>query len=44
LDNLYSKMLLTIPDEPGKNEGLVLGDEIAAKIVALRTDDHFGQS
>jgi len=22
LDNLYSKMLLTIPDEPGKNEGL----------------------
>jgi hypothetical protein len=41
LDNLYSKMLLTIPDEPGKNEGLVLGDEIAAKIVALRADDHF---
>ena len=34
LDDLYSKMLLTIPDEPGKNEGLVLGDEIAAKIVA----------
>ena len=24
LDNLYSKMLLTIPDGPGKNEGLVL--------------------
>jgi hypothetical protein len=41
LDNLYSKMLLTIPDEPGKNEGLVLGDEVAAKIVALRADDHF---
>jgi hypothetical protein len=36
LDNLYSKMLLTIPDGPGKNEGLVLGDEVAAKIVALR--------
>jgi len=41
LDNLYSKMLLTIPDGPGKNEGLVLGDEVAAKIVALRADDHF---
>jgi hypothetical protein len=41
LDNLYSKMLLTIPDEPGKNEGLVLGDEIAAKIVAHCADDHF---
>jgi hypothetical protein len=41
LDNLYSKMLLTIPDEPGKNEGLVLGDEVAAKIVALRADDRF---
>jgi hypothetical protein len=41
LDNLYSKMLLTISDEPGKNEGLVLGDEVAAKIVALRADDHF---
>ena len=40
LDNIYSK-LLTIPDEPGKNEGLVLGDETAAKIVALRADDHF---
>ena len=41
LDNLYSKMLLIIPDGPGKNEGLVLGDEVAAKIVALRADDHF---
>ena len=41
LDNFYSKMLLTIPDGPGKNEGLVLGDEVAAKIVALRADDHF---
>ena len=41
LDNLYSKMLLTIPDGPDKNEGLVLGDEVAAKIVALRADDHF---
>ena len=41
LDNLYSKMLLTIPDGPGKNEGLVLGDEVAAEIVALRADDHF---
>jgi hypothetical protein len=41
LDNLYSKMLLTIPDGPGKNEGLVLGDEVAAKIVALRADNHF---
>jgi hypothetical protein len=41
LDNLYSKMLLTIPDGPGKNEGLVLGDEVAAKIVALRADDHY---
>ena len=41
LDNLYTKMLLTIPDEPGKKEGLVLGDEVAAKIVALRADDHF---
>ena len=41
LDNLYSKMLLTIPDEPGKKEGLVLGDEVAAKIVAFRADDHF---
>ena len=41
LDDLYSKMLQTIPDGPGKNEGLVLGDEVAAKIVALRADDHF---
>ena len=41
LDNFYSKMLPTIPDGPGKNEGLVLGDEVAAKIVALRADDHF---
>ncbi|XIA65172.1 hypothetical protein ACFIOY_01715 [Bradyrhizobium sp. TZ2] len=41
LDNVYSKMLLTIPDGPGKNEGLLLGDEVAAKIVALRADDHF---
>ena len=41
LDNLYTKMLLTIPDEPGKKEGLVLGDEVAAKIVALRADDRF---
>ena len=41
LDNLYSKMLATIPDGPGKNEGVVLGDEVAAKIVALRADDHF---
>jgi hypothetical protein len=41
LDDVYSKMLLTIPDGPGKNQGLVLGDEVAAKIVALRADDHF---
>jgi hypothetical protein len=41
LEGLYSKMLQSIPDEPGKNEGLLLGDETAAKIVALRTDDHF---
>jgi hypothetical protein len=41
LDKLYSKMLLTIPDEHGRNEGLALGDEVAAKIVALRADDHF---
>ena len=40
LDNLYSKMLLAIPDEPGNKEGLLLGDEVAAKIVALRADDH----
>jgi hypothetical protein len=41
LGDVYSKMLVTIPDGPSKNEGLVLGDEIAAKIVALRADDHF---
>ena len=41
LDNVYSKMLATIPDGPSKNEGLVLGDEVAAEIVALRADDHF---
>jgi len=32
LDNLYSKMLLTIPDGSDKNEGLVLGDEVADRM------------
>jgi hypothetical protein len=41
LRNVYSTMLATIPDGPSKNEGLVLGDEVAAAIIALRADDHF---
>jgi hypothetical protein len=41
LDNVFSKMLATIPDGPSKNEGVVLGDQVAAEIVALRADDHF---
>jgi hypothetical protein len=41
LDNVYGKMLATIPDGPSKNEGVVLGDEVAAAIVALRADDRF---
>ena len=41
LDHVYSNMLATIPDGPSKNEGVVLGDEVAAEIVALRADDHF---
>jgi hypothetical protein len=41
LDNIYSKMLATIPDGPSKNEGLVLGDGVAAAIVAFRAEDHF---
>ena len=41
LGNVYSNMLATIPDGPSKKEGVVLGDEVAAAIVALRADDHF---
>jgi hypothetical protein len=41
LDGLYTKMLQTIPNEPGKDEGLLLGNEIAAKVVAHCADDHF---
>ena len=41
LDQVYSNMLATIPDGPSKNEGVVLGDEVAAETVALRADDHF---
>jgi hypothetical protein len=41
LGNAYSKMLVTIPDGPSKNAGLVLGDGVAAEVVALRADDHF---
>jgi hypothetical protein len=41
LESIYTKMLQTIPDEPGKNEGLLLGNEIAAKVVAHCADDHF---
>ena len=41
LDNVYGNMLATIPDGPSKKEGVVLGDEVAAAIVALRADDHF---
>src|SRR5829696_8786009 len=41
LDNVYGNMLATIPDGPSKNEGVVLGDEVAAEIVGLREDDQF---
>jgi hypothetical protein len=41
LDTVYSNMLATIPDGPSKNEGVVLGDEVAAEIVTIRADDHF---
>ena len=41
LDNVYGDMLATIPDGPSKNEGVVLGDEVAAEIVGLRADDQF---
>jgi len=35
LDQVYSNMLATIPDGPSTNEGVVLGDEVAAETVAL---------
>jgi hypothetical protein len=41
LANFNSKMLGAIPDGPGKDEGLMLGDEVAAEMVALRANDHF---
>jgi len=41
LNDLYTKMLQTIPNEPGKDEGLLLGDEIASKVVEHCADDHF---
>jgi hypothetical protein len=40
LGTVYSRMLATIPDAPSKNEGVVLGDAVAAAIVAFRADDH----
>ena len=41
LADFNSKMLGSIPDGPGKNEGLMLGEEVAAEMVALRANDHF---
>jgi hypothetical protein len=41
LGTVYSSMLATIPDAPSKKEGVVLGDAVAAAIVAFRADDHF---
>jgi hypothetical protein len=38
LGTVYSSMLATIPDAPSKNEGVVLGDAVAAAIVAFRAD------
>lgn len=39
LDEKYRDMLATLPDNPSKNEGVVLGGEIAAQIVAARAND-----
>jgi hypothetical protein len=41
LDHQYRNMLATVPDSPGKNEGVVLGDEAAAQIIEARGNDHF---
>jgi hypothetical protein len=41
LDDQYRNMLATVADSPGKNEGVVLGDEAAAQIIEARANDHF---
>jgi hypothetical protein len=40
-DDQYRNMLATVADSPGKNEGVVLGDEAAAQIIEARGNDHF---
>lgn len=42
LDQKYAEYLATIPDGAAKTDGVELGEEVAAAILALRSDDNFG--
>ena len=39
LDSAYAASLLKIPDGPAKNDGIAMGESVAAKILAMRADD-----
>jgi PAP2 superfamily len=41
LDDQYHNMLATVPDSLGKNQGLALGDEAAARVIDSRANDQF---
>jgi hypothetical protein len=41
LDPAYAASLATIPDGPGKTEGIALGERVANALIALRADDGF---
>ena len=41
LDPAYDASLATIPDGPAKTNGMALGEDVAAQLIALRADDGF---